>query len=295
MAEINVLSGSHTISANIGMARDAVFNVINANSTLTISGTVMTQTMGSGSTSYSGQNLTKDGAGMLRMKSFLIPNITLLAGNTQMIPNGGAANASRIKSLTIAGGMDGWMSQLDLANDDMAIDYTGGSSPVANIQNQLKNGYAAGGWTGNGIISTRALVISAHKTAIGYTDTALFNPGTFDGVATNSSSVLLKYTLSGDANLDGAVNALDFNAVASNFGQNAGGEVWTQGDFNYDGVVNTQDFTALAANFNALGRFIASGTGSVVPEPATVLPVLAFNRVASMAESEKPTCLKRSA
>jgi hypothetical protein len=273
VAQINVLSGSHTISANIGLTRDAVFNVVNANSTLTISGTVMSQIGVIGAASYSGQNLAKDGAGMLQMRSLLMPNISILAGKVQMIANGGPANASRIKSLTISGATDAWTSQLDLNNDDMAIDYTGGSSPASNIRNQLKNGYAGGGWNGNGISSSRAGFISAHKTAIGYTDTALFNPGTFDGAPTNSSTVLLKYTLSGDANLDSAVNALDFNAVATNFGQNNGAEIWTQGDFNYDGNVNTLDFNALAANFNAPPA-LSPALGAVVPEPEA-LSVLA--------------------
>jgi hypothetical protein len=269
VAEINVLSGSHTISANIGLARDAVFNVINPASVLTISGTVTSQTMGSGTASYSGQNLAKDGPGMLQMKSLQIPNISILAGKVQMIPNGGPANVSRIKSLTISGATDAWTSQLDLSNDDMIIDYSGGSTSFGTIANQLKSGFAGGGWNGNGIISSRAAAISAHKTGIGYLDTALFNPGSFDGVTTNGTMVLLKYTLRGDANLDGVVNALDFNAVATNFGQNAGGQFWPQGDFNYDGNVNTLDFTTLAANFGA--PLAGSALGAAVPEPCMIL------------------------
>jgi hypothetical protein len=66
------------------------------------------------------------------------------------------------------------------------------------------------------------------------------------------------YTYFGDANLDGKVNALDFNAVATNFGKTPGSDVWAQGDFNYDGNVNTLDFTALAGSFGAHNR---AGTG----------------------------------
>jgi hypothetical protein len=65
------------------------------------------------------------------------------------------------------------------------------------------------------------------------------------------------------------VNALDFNALASNFGQNAGAEFWWQGDFNYDGNVNTLDFSALAANFNA-PLASSPALGSAVPEPQTL-------------------------
>jgi hypothetical protein len=76
--------------------------------------------------------------------------------------------------------------------------------------------------------------------------------------------VLVRYTYAGDANLDGIVNALDFNAVATNFGISSSG-LWSQGDFNYDGAVNTADFMAMAQNF---GEVLASpAPGTVVPEP----------------------------
>lgn len=55
------------------------------------------------------------------------------------------------------------------------------------------------------------------------------------------------FLLTGDANRDGLVNALDFNALASNFGHS--GANLSMGDFNYDGIVSTNDFLALAAHF----------------------------------------------
>jgi hypothetical protein len=84
----------------------------------------------------------------------------------------------------------------------------------------------------------------------------------------------VRYTWSGDANLDGKVNALDFNAVATNFGVGSS-ELWNQGDFNYDGVVNTADFTAMAANFNQ-PVFAAPELGSLVPEPTLAGAILAL-------------------
>jgi GH25 family lysozyme M1 (1,4-beta-N-acetylmuramidase) len=63
--------------------------------------------------------------------------------------------------------------------------------------------------------------------------------------------------LSGDANNDGAVNLLDFNTLASNFGQS--GRDFTQGDFNYDGTVDLIDFNILAGNF---GTSVSPGTFS---------------------------------
>jgi hypothetical protein len=53
--------------------------------------------------------------------------------------------------------------------------------------------------------------------------------------------------LRGDATGDGVVNALDFNALATNFG--AAGAGFAGGDFNFDGTVNTLDFSAMAARW----------------------------------------------
>jgi hypothetical protein len=53
--------------------------------------------------------------------------------------------------------------------------------------------------------------------------------------------------LRGDADGNGTVNALDFNALANHYG--TAGLGMLSGDFNFDGTVTSQDFAALAANF----------------------------------------------
>jgi autotransporter-associated beta strand protein len=79
-------------------------------------------------------------------------------------------------------------------------------------------------------------------------------------------------TYYGDANLDGQVNSLDFNALAGAFNTASGG-VWTTGDFNYDGVINALDFNALATNFGAAPLGPGASLGALVPEP-TVLGLM---------------------
>jgi hypothetical protein len=112
--------------------------------------------------------------------------------------------------------------------------------------------------------------------ALGYADNATLGRSTFAGQGVGSTSFLIGYTFAGDANLDGKVNALDFNALAANYGQNDGSQIWVNGDFDYSGNVNTGDFTLLAQNFNASlspGALPSSPLGSlgtVVPEPATL-------------------------
>jgi len=55
---------------------------------------------------------------------------------------------------------------------------------------------------------------------------------------------LLRYTLAGDANLDGKVDFADLLVVAQRYNGAAAG--WIDGDFNFDGKVNLSDLLALA-------------------------------------------------
>jgi hypothetical protein len=157
----------------------------------------------------------------------------------------------------------------------------------------IQRGYRNGLWTsGGGIdsyqgITSRAAgdnASSAHKTALGYGDTLDLFTGA--GPTEGGSSIIVKYTFYGDANLDGAVNLQDFNRLASNFG--ASGKFWPQGDFNYDKLVNLQDFNLFAANFgiSASGPEVTaqdwSRLAAAVPEPASLaltgLAMLALRR-----------------
>ena len=65
-----------------------------------------------------------------------------------------------------------------------------------------------------------------------------------------------------------------FNVMAANF--NTSGHEWLDGDFNYDGRVNALDFNAVAANYGGFMLFSPSSPlganplGSLVPEPSAV-------------------------
>src|SRR5581483_6949381 len=94
--------------------------------------------------------------------------------------------------------------------------------------------------------------------------------GYIDDTAGQRLQLLRTYL--GDANTDGKVNALDFNALATNYGQNGGSAVWTQGDFNYDGNVDTSDFVILSNEFGqALATPPAPVLGALVPEPTALI------------------------
>jgi len=65
----------------------------------------------------------------------------------------------------------------------------------------------------------------------------------------------VKFTVYGDADLNGAANFADLLALGQNF--NRANASWAQGDFNYDGKVDFTDLLKLAQNF---GRTRATQT-----------------------------------
>ena len=134
---------------------------------------------------------------------------------------------------------------------------------MTTIQNQIKSGYANGAWTGKGITSSSAASVASDinnptTTALGFGEAGALGLNSFAGQSFTGPAIVMRYTLFGDANLDGVVNLLDLNALASNFGAPAG--TWVGGDFDYNGAVDITDFNALAMNF-----------GDTLPAPAPAL------------------------
>ncbi|MGA2442397.1 MAG: dockerin type I repeat-containing protein, partial [Tepidisphaeraceae bacterium] len=171
-------------------------------------------------------------------------SLVITGGTTTLAAGSGK---STLSSLTISGN-----GVLDVNNNHFVLAY-GSSDPLSTIANYIKSGYNNGAWNGPGIISSAAQIKTNGLTyGVGYADGA---DGKVSGLTSGQIEVM--YTLLGDANLDGLVNAADFTILAANFNQPV--TAWDQGDFNYDGLVNAADFTDLAANFNQS----ASGAASV--------------------------------
>jgi hypothetical protein len=70
-----------------------------------------------------------------------------------------------------------------------------------------------------------------------------------------------RLSIDGDADLNGTVNLLDFNALATNFGKS--GQSWQQGDFDGNGSVNISDFNKLASQFGKTGSAQLEDSGTI--------------------------------
>ncbi|HSZ54099.1 MAG TPA: IPT/TIG domain-containing protein [Tepidisphaeraceae bacterium] len=162
---------------------------------------------------------------------------------------------------------------LNLNRSTVYINYVNPmSDPLALIESYLKTGYNNGAWNGTptatiGVITSAAAQANPnHNTAIGFADSA-----DGQGVNTTPNTIELKYTLSGDANLDGQVNSADLQLLLASLNR-AG--AWDNGDFNYDGQVNSADLQALLFTLNtALGSqtppLAVSATATIAMPPST--------------------------
>ena len=169
--------------------------------------------------------------------------LTINSGGRARIATGGS-NVLRLGALNVTG-----TGALDITNNAVILDYTGASPLLTSVLPLLTSGYAGAAWTGAGITSSTAAANAGR--AVGYAEASnVFStfPATFAGQSVDNTTVLLRYTRYGDANLDGQANLQDFNRLAGNFGA-SGNPLWSQGNFNFDGQVNLQDFNRLASNF----------------------------------------------
>jgi fibronectin-binding autotransporter adhesin len=190
-------------------------------------------------------------------------------------PYGGVTNT--VASLSIVGS-----GQLDLANSNLIT-----STPSNTIRQYLINGYNGGAWNGTGGISSVNANASynipasngGHFTALGYTS-GTSTVGAALGLT--AGQTLVKYTIYGDANLDGTVDINDLNIVLSNF-LSGNPATWDTGDFFYAGQTDISDLNAVLSNFfdtapttvraaNAAAKFKASTASTAKTLTGTVSP-----------------------
>jgi len=159
--------------------------------------------------------------------------------------------------LTITGS-----GKIDLKSRGMVIDHApagpaGDASALASVRAQLIAGRGPNGDYFNPTSGITSSVAAGNSlTAVGYalaSDVLPFADGvsdTFLGTTVDKTSVLIRYTLSGDGNVDGKVDFLDLAKLAQSYNITDGKRQWSNGDFNYDGNVDFLDLAKLAQNYN---------------------------------------------
>ena len=159
---------------------------------------------------------------------------------------------------------------LDLTRGAGIVEYDA-ASPIADLTSRIASGFNAGSWNGAGIRSSAAAQTAGM--AIGIAEAGDLGVTSFFGVPVDATTVLMRYTRIGDANLSGVTDIADFSILATNFNLPGG---WGKGDFDYSGAVGLPDFALLAANFNQ--SVLSELARASVPEPAGLLvtPLLAL-------------------
>jgi hypothetical protein len=212
------------------------------------------------------------------------------AGATATLTAGGAKNLVT-GALSIAGGGTP-TGKLDLTNNAAIVDYAG-TSPVATVRAQILAGRGGTGlgaeWAGHGITSSTAAAAVAtepESRSVGYAENGSLPLGpytTFRGQTVDDTSVVIAFTRTGDANLDGVVNDDDVTIVGAAYAPGVSNPSWALGDFDYNGFVDDDDVTLLGVFYDPSAAPLAAPVTkyegqsakdeigvAAVPEPATV-------------------------
>jgi arabinogalactan endo-1,4-beta-galactosidase len=274
-ANVVVQAGTQQINVPLTIAGDTILT-IRSGAALQLNAPVVVnsgQTLipsGPGTVSYTSTVSVSSGASITFANSIHAQGLTVASTGTAAISDPTGTTVLAVDSLSNSG-------TINIENNEMIENYTD-TDPAASIRAQLISGYNGGLWNGAGLNSSAAAANPGY--ALGYADGA-------DNVVAGLSSgqIEVKFTIYGDADLDGAVTGSDFTILASNLGKSVSG--WDQGDFDYDGLVGGTDFTLLvenlgrtangaaitlpAADYVAIDAFAAAnGLMADVPEPTSV-------------------------
>jgi autotransporter-associated beta strand protein len=229
-------------------------------------------TISAGSIDIGGNGTSGSVEGNITNNSELIFSRTTDYTHNGLVTGTGRISKSGESTLTLAAGQPApyQMSDLNISSgvihtsdNDLLINYTD-FSPIASLISYLQFGQL----TANGdLLGLPTFLAIAEAADLGLTD--------FNGVAIDDTTVVLKYTYVGDANLDGQVDALDYERIDLAIG-NSNVFGTAQGDLNYDSNVDALDYEQVDLNIgNGVGSPLGTtGPASVfIPEPAAIAPL----------------------
>ncbi len=222
--------------------------------------------------------------------SLLVAQGTILVDGSLVIQPGATMTVAIGSTLQVKGPVTNG-GVLDLMNGAMIVDYTS-DSPIDAIRTMLQEGYDDGSWNGLGIRTSTAANQTLPRQSLGLVESSVLlgqDGGSFLGQDVDASAILIKFTLAGDANLDGVVDAVDGQRLTSHW---LAPGCWADGDFDYSGLVDWADVEIFWLNYRltlnapAFSPDLAAGIlglpASSVPEPASMslMTVLACRSLA---------------
>ena len=138
----------------------------------------------------------------------------------------------------------GPIGNLDLNDNDLIVNYST-ESPLSTWTGTQYDGIT--GRIATGVLHSSADTGSLYALgAAEASDVLTPTGGFFDNETVDGTAVLVKFTYTGDATLDGKINIDDYTRIDS--GVAAMKQFWSNGDFNYDGKVNIDDYVLIDGN-----------------------------------------------
>jgi len=286
---IDALAGAHTIVADVHLGDDTPITIASA-AKLDITGAL---------TFAAGKTITKSGLGTLHAAggissaggTLVIEQgvveakhfngfVTRFSSGARAVitPDGTAAATSKLLSLEFDGSPGAWEGQLDLTNNALIVqsDSADRLAVLARLADLIATARNRGDrlWTGEGLTSSFAadsggimgLGILLNDNGAGAPRYAMFG-----GLGADANSILVKYTLVGDMDLDGDVDADDYSKIDAGYAQRLSG--YWNGDLDFNGRVNADDFFLIDRAFSGAPLLPPGGApapSATVPEPATL-------------------------
>ncbi len=169
-------------------------------------------------------------------------SIILNSGNLSVATNGTIRGVTKTKSLSITG-----TGYFNLRDNDLIVDYSGGSTSYSTINNYVKTGLTLLGGPGAGIGSTIVDLQTVPGTMLGVVDNGEVGGAitTLSGASAPAQSVLVKFTWFGDADLSGSVDGSDYALIDTGFGSNGTLTGWVFGNFDYGSSVDGSDYALI--------------------------------------------------
>jgi hypothetical protein len=167
----------------------------------------------------------------------------------------GGAKVLVVQSLSVAG-------TLDLADNDAIVNYDppADNSPIGawdgsaytGLTGRIASARNGGAWDGTGITSSVAGAAGGFR-SLGISESAeTFNltaaqTASFSGETVDATAVLIKFSYTGDADLDGRLTTNDYFVIDAGF-LNAS-RFWIHGDFDFNCHVNGDDYFWIDSNY----------------------------------------------